>query len=111
MTPQYVYRARLIRVLDGDTAELDIDLGFRVHARLLIRLRDVNCPEARDHGGPEATAYALQLLTDADLLVQTYKDQQSFARWVADVWIVGEGAPLAVADALVAAGHAVRVDR
>ena len=46
--PSYTYRAEVVRVLDGDTVELDIDLGFStwVHKRS-IRLLDVLAPESR----------------------------------------------------------------
>lgn len=53
------YRARLKRVVDGDTFELDVDLGFGVITRVLVRLRYVDTPErgepnysqARDFSG------------------------------------------------------------
>jgi micrococcal nuclease len=104
--PVYIYRATLYRVVDGDTYELQVDLGFRCYARLMIRLRDYACPELRELGGQAAATYATELLTGAQLLVQSYKDQQSFARWVADVWLP-DG--LSVGQLLVAAGHATRV--
>ena len=30
MEPAYRYRAKLVRVVDGDTIDLDIDLGFYI---------------------------------------------------------------------------------
>lgn len=39
------YRAKFRRVIDGDTVELDIDLGFGVLTRQLIRVAYVDTPE------------------------------------------------------------------
>lgn len=39
------YKATVIRILDGDTVELVIDLGFTVQWRSTCRLYGVNTPE------------------------------------------------------------------
>lgn len=44
----YHYRARCIRVIDGDTAELDIDLGFNLTARHRVRVLGIDTPEMND---------------------------------------------------------------
>lgn len=41
----YEYHARALRVIDGDTVVLDVDLGFRVRTTMTVRLKGVNCPE------------------------------------------------------------------
>jgi len=41
----YEYRARLVRVVDGDTYDLTIDLGLRVQTKARVRLRGVDTPE------------------------------------------------------------------
>jgi len=43
----YVYKARVVRVIDGDTFEADVDLGFRVSLRLGCRLDGIDAPEVR----------------------------------------------------------------
>tara|TARA_R100000152_G_C6781221_1_gene215258 strand:- start:2292 stop:2663 length:372 start_codon:yes stop_codon:yes gene_type:complete len=43
----YRYNAKLIRVVDGDTIDADIDLGFDVHVKKRIRLAGINAPESR----------------------------------------------------------------
>lgn len=110
MEPAYVYRAALVRAIDGDTYVMSVDLGFYVSARLTIRLRDVDCPELRSPGGPEAKAYAQGLMSYADtVLLRSYKDRQTFARWIADLWIIDESGTHSLADLIVAAGHGVFV--
>ena len=46
--PRYVYQAEIVRVYDGDTVFMDIDLGFRIvlHNEPL-RLWGVDTPEVR----------------------------------------------------------------
>ena len=43
----YVYELGNIRVIDGDTIDADIDLGFRITVRKRIRLYGINTPEIR----------------------------------------------------------------
>ena len=100
-TPAYVYAARLLRVVDADTFVIDLDLGLRVHAHATIRLRGIDTPERSTDAGRSAAAFVTARLTGEPLIVQTYKDQQSFARWIADVWVGG----IHVAELLRAAGH------
>jgi len=43
----YKYKLSKIRVVDGDTVEADIELGFGITMRRFIRLLGVNAPEMR----------------------------------------------------------------
>jgi micrococcal nuclease len=43
----YTYKAKLIRVVDGDTIDAEIDLGFGVFMRQRVRLYGINTPESR----------------------------------------------------------------
>jgi len=43
----YEYKAKLIRIIDGDTIEAVIDLGFEIGIRKTIRLYGINAPETR----------------------------------------------------------------
>ncbi len=104
MEPIYVYRAAVVRVIDGDTYVMTVDLGFYVTVRLTIRLNGVNCPELREVGGPEAKTFVEGVMAGAgQLLLRSYKDRQTFARWVADIWTDGTS----LADIIVAGGHGV----
>ena len=52
----FEYNCTLSRVIDGDTVELSIDLGFRLSVREIIRLEGIDAPETR---GPEREKGAL----------------------------------------------------
>lgn len=56
------YNAKVVRVIDGDTAEFDIDLGFNLHYIAKVRLAGINAPEMRTEAGPAAKARLIELL-------------------------------------------------
>ena len=43
----YNYNATCTRIVDGDTIDAMIDLGFGVHVKKRIRLAGINAPESR----------------------------------------------------------------
>ena len=43
----YEYKAILDRVVDGDTIDVHIDLGFDVSVKKRVRLAGINAPESR----------------------------------------------------------------
>ena len=43
----YNYNAKCIRVVDGDTIDAEIDLGFDIKVTKRIRLGGINAPESR----------------------------------------------------------------
>lgn len=87
--PAYQYRALLERVIDADTLKLRIDLGFGAWIVVTVRVRGVDAAEMNTPLGQKAAAAVGALLESADVVVVTYKDQMSFARWVADVYVNG----------------------
>jgi endonuclease YncB( thermonuclease family) len=106
--PAYRYRATLQRAIDGDTYILRIDLGFHASVAITIRVRGLNTPELhgtdRPLGLASKTAAELLLANAKVIVLETYKDEQSFARWIADVYVDGES----LADKLIAANFGVR---
>ena len=70
----YEYHAKVLRVIDGDTIELEIDLGFGVFKREKVRLARVDTPEvygvkkesAEYKIGELASAYTEQWVSDTD---------------------------------------------
>jgi len=62
------YEASLIRVIDGDTVDAMLDLGFSTHRKVRIRFYGINTPETRTRdaeekkAGKKATARLVELL-------------------------------------------------
>jgi endonuclease YncB( thermonuclease family) len=48
---RYWYTCSLIRVIDGDSVELSVDLGFNVRIDITARLLGINAPEMRISNG------------------------------------------------------------
>jgi len=65
----YHYNAKLDRIIDGDTIDAIIDLGFNTWVHKRIRLAGINCPEIRTRDldekakGMESKKYLEDLLT------------------------------------------------
>ena len=43
----YEYKAKLDRVIDGDTVDCFIDLGFNINIKERVRLKGIDTPETR----------------------------------------------------------------
>lgn len=50
---RFWYGARALSVVDGDTVDLMIDLGFNIHHKIRVRLFGVNTPESRTKDAAE----------------------------------------------------------
>ena len=58
----YEYKCKLVKVVDGDTIDVDIDLGFGVWMRnQRIRLYGIDTPESRTYDKVEKE-YGLSLI-------------------------------------------------
>lgn len=106
----WAYRARVERVVDGDTLDVTIDQGLHTHRSERLRLLGVNTPEVKGPtkmAGRLATIYVEDWLAEAEgpwpIVVQTARGD-AFGRWLARVWRA-DGRCLN--DDLLAAGHAV----
>jgi len=77
----YEYNANVVRVYDGDTIWIDIDLGFGIWMRnQSIRLRGINTPELRGESkeaGIVSRDRVIQLLEGAGnkCVIKTDKDK------------------------------------
>ena len=66
---KHIYSAKLVRVVDGDTADAMIDLGFNVWVKNRIRFMGVDAWESRTRNleekekGLAAKAYVKDLIT------------------------------------------------
>ena len=78
----YEYSCKIVRVVDGDTVDVDIDLGFGMWMhKERIRLHGIDTPESRTRDleekklGLQAKDYLKSLIMNADkLIVRTEKD-------------------------------------
>ena len=81
----YIYKATVVRIIDGDTMDVDIDLGFYMKTRQRLRLARIDTPERGQDGFTEATNRVKELCpVGSEVLVETSKTG-GFGRWLAEV--------------------------
>jgi len=77
--------ARLDRVVDGDTIDVNIDLGYSIWTTQRLRLRGIDCPEAGTKEGDASTQFTCSQLAGCEtFVIQTFKTDL-YGRYVADV--------------------------
>jgi micrococcal nuclease len=91
----YWYKATLIRAVDGDTAEIDLDLGMDIHFRERVRIYGINTPEifgvkkeSNEYAkGMEAKRAVEELLGDREFWVKTHKDKKGkYGRYIVEIF-------------------------
>jgi micrococcal nuclease len=85
----YFFNAHCTYVVDGDTADLTIDVGFHLTTVQRMRFLDINTPERGKPGYQEAKDYTKNAILGKDVIVQTYKDD-AFGRYLAHIYYIGE---------------------
>lgn len=94
----YEYSCQVTRVVDGDTIDADLDLGFNIHHKCRVRLYGIDTPESRTRDKDEKARgkLAAKFLQDAisngkHVILQTQlKDSKGkFGRVLASVIVDG----------------------
>ena len=88
------YKCKLLRVIDGDTIDVDIDLGFGVWLqKQRIRLYGIDTPESRTSDDTEkiygnaAKNFLIKWTGGGDLTIKTHKDAKGkFGRILGEIW-------------------------
>lgn len=62
MAAKWTVPGTVIRVIDGDTVKIDLDLGWGLHYVTNCRVAGINAPEVASAPGARAKAYAETLL-------------------------------------------------
>ena len=102
------YEAQLVRVVDGDTIELGVELWPGLVQRVKIRLAGVNTPEKRTKlicektAGIAATEFTQAFVESGSITVDGVRNGKFAGRVLGNVFVDGNS----LADALLASGHA-----
>ncbi|MEM3120692.1 MAG: thermonuclease family protein [Nitrososphaerota archaeon] len=80
-------------VVDGDTLDCLIDLGFGNYAYTTLRLNDIDTPEIYRPKDPQereignrARDYTAAKVLDKPVLLKSHRDTETFGRYVAEVY-------------------------
>lgn len=85
LAPQFVYHGTVDRVVDGDTIDVELDLGFNVKIKLRTRLFGLNAPELSTVEGKALRGELMAMLPRGEpIVVRTYRSAgDKFGRWLA----------------------------
>lgn len=105
----FEYTAIVVRIVDGDTVDLDVDLGFKTRRKDRFRLEGIDTPEVRTKdkiekaAGLAASARLAELIpVGSEVTVRTNKPGK-YGRWIATILKDG----VDINQQLVKEGHAV----
>lgn len=88
------YKAKLIRIIDGDTIDAEIEVGFDIFVRKRIRLWGINAPETRSRDKSEVKAgkktlkrlRAILAVSDGQFELVTHGDGK-FGRCLGEIFV------------------------
>lgn len=105
----YYYAATITKIIDADTVDADVDLGFSIIKTERLRLARVDAPEIRGserEAGLEAKAWlSSQIPVGSKVMIRTEKSD-SFGRYIAEIFVTSDGESFNINDELVKVGHA-----
>lgn len=109
----YTYNAEVVDVIDGDTVDLNVSLGFYVWIRYQrIKLAGIDAPEAGTPEGDAATKHLEDLIGGKSVILKSIHGdddparRDSFGNWLGLVWLDGKS----INDAMVESGNAVKTE-
>jgi len=84
----YSYRATINRIIDGDTVEVTIDLGFSISFKQIIRIYGINAPEKNTDYGKTTLHRITQLIPPGTIVkIETIKDKkEKFGRYLGIIY-------------------------
>jgi micrococcal nuclease len=92
----YKYRVDVTRVVDGDTVDVDIDLGFgMVYKKQRVRLYGIDTPESRTKDlvekkyGKAAKKFLQEKIESAEVVTLYSHDKGKFGRILGELFIDG----------------------
>ena len=112
----YEYRCKVVKIVDGDTVDVDIDLGFGVWLKKeRIRMFGIDTPESRTRDldekkyGLMAKDYITKLLDDeGGIVLKTRKDAEGkYGRILGELWRTTDFADTSINELMIKNHHAV----
>ena len=75
---KYNYGVKINRIVDGDTLDVMIDLGFNTHVKRRLRMYGINAPESRTRDleekarGLASKERLTEMLEDKDIIMKSH---------------------------------------
>lgn len=103
--------AKIVRIIDGDTVILSLQLGFTVSVEVTVRLYGINAPESKGATKAAGLASANQLRQllpcGCDVRIETLKIKEKYGRYLARIWRADAPAEACVNDLMIRDGFAI----
>lgn len=90
MKDDYTRSAEVVRVIDGDTCIVNLDLGWDIYTRVPVRLAGLNARELHDPGGPEARDHLAHLLPVGSAVTLRSLQRDKYGRALAVLSAAGQ---------------------
>jgi endonuclease YncB( thermonuclease family) len=84
--PSYIYKAKTLSVIDGDTIILDIDLGFQTKKEQRIRLSQIDAPEMDTKAGIKSFHHLRNKLANIEEVVIQTKKVDIYGRYLGHIF-------------------------
>ena len=99
----FTYKAKLLKIIDADTLDVELDLGFEVYKRARCRLANINAPELKTLEGKAAKQFIVDTIPlGSEILVES-KDYDKYGRSLAIVHYNGVN----INELLITNNHAI----
>ena len=110
----YKYKAQIVKVIDGDTVDVVVDVGFKMTTHQRVRLAKVDTPETfrrkKTSDEYKAGMAAKNFVKDRlkanknKVVIETEKDPDLYGRYLATIWLADKD--ISLNDELLETGHA-----
>ena len=101
----YEYNCEVKRIVDGDTVDVVIDLGFDIHYSSRVRLYGIDTPESRTRNKDEkvrglmSKEYLIDALSKGQVVIKTHKDKKGkFGRVLGEMYVADKNINLMMVD-------------
>jgi micrococcal nuclease len=83
----FEYTATVLKVIDGDTVDVEVDLGMHTFTKTRLRVLGINAPEVSTESGRLARLWGRMVLPmGAFVTIKTQKDKtEKYGRWLASI--------------------------
>ena len=104
----YEYLAKVLKIVDGDTIHLEIDLGLETFRRIKCRLAGINAPEMNTEAGPLAKEFLAKCIpVGTTVRIETIKDRtEKYGRYLVFVSDINTTGPT-INEVMLQRGYAV----
>ena len=83
----YLYQAKILHWVDGDTVDCEVDLGFHTFIKTRFRLLGINTPERYTELGKTVKQYVEQTFPVGTSVSLKSSRTGKFGRWLGELFI------------------------